>query len=94
MDQELLDAAAYASSTHQVAALFWCMMRDFVQNMMTFNKCSINGRSYGDAYDEVGNPIDVTDVRNMFAPCGSCCVVKTRHFIFHDNLNKNIVRLQ
>jgi len=34
-----------------------------VQNMMTFNKCSINGRSYGDAYDEVGNPIDVTDVR-------------------------------
>jgi len=31
--------------------------------MMTFNKCSINGRSFGDAYDEIGNPIDVTDVR-------------------------------
>jgi hypothetical protein len=32
------------------------------QNIMTFNKCSINGRSYGDAYDEDGNPVDVTEV--------------------------------
>jgi len=31
--------------------------------MMTFNKCSINGRSYGDSYDDSGNPVDVTDVR-------------------------------
>ena len=38
------------------------MLCDSVQNKMTFNKCSINGRSYGDAYDEDGNPIDVTDV--------------------------------
>ncbi|CAD6194597.1 unnamed protein product [Caenorhabditis auriculariae] len=31
------------------------------QNIMTFNKCTINGISYGDVYDAHGNPIEVTD---------------------------------
>ena len=29
---------------------------------MTFNKCSINGKAYGDPVDEHGNPMDVTSV--------------------------------
>lgn len=37
-----------------------------LQNVMTFNKCSINGKndikSYGDVYDSAGNPIEVTEV--------------------------------
>jgi len=29
---------------------------------MTFNKCSINGTSYGDPLDERGAAVDVTEV--------------------------------
>ena len=29
---------------------------------MTFNKCAIEGKSYGDPIDQYGNPMDVTDV--------------------------------
>lgn len=29
---------------------------------MTFNKCTINGVSFGDVYDVQGNPIEVNDV--------------------------------
>ena len=32
------------------------------QNIMTFNKCAIEGKSYGDPIDQYGNPMDVTDV--------------------------------
>jgi len=49
--------------------------------MMTFNKCSINGRSYGDAFDEDGNPIDVTDVRFV------CSFI---YFLLSRNKNQNI----
>lgn len=31
---------------------------------MAFKKCSIDGQSYGDAYDDFGNQIDVTEVRH------------------------------
>lgn len=33
-----------------------------LQNIMTFNKCSINGKAYGDVVDEYGNPMDITEV--------------------------------
>lgn len=29
---------------------------------MEFKKCSIDGKSYGDAYDEFGNSIEITEV--------------------------------
>jgi hypothetical protein len=53
------------ASAYAVVRCVWLI--DFcpgahAQNIMTFNKCSINGRSYGDAYDEDGNPVDVTEV--------------------------------
>ena len=35
------------------------------QNIMTFNKCSINGKAYGDPVDDHGNPMDVTNVRSF-----------------------------
>ena len=33
-----------------------------LQNIMTFNKCSINGKAYGDIFDVLGRPIDITEV--------------------------------
>jgi len=29
---------------------------------MTFDRCTINGRVYGDLFDEEGNSIDITEV--------------------------------
>ena len=29
---------------------------------MTFDKCTINGRMYGDLFDDEGNSIDITEV--------------------------------
>ena len=37
------------------------------QNIMTFNKCSINGVSYGDLLDKRGKPMDITDVSRLTA---------------------------
>ena len=34
-----------------------------LQNIMTFNKCSINGKTYGDPVDERGIAVDVTKVQ-------------------------------
>jgi hypothetical protein len=35
----------------------------FFQNIMTFNKCSIRGKSYGDVIDEItGEPVNAEDV--------------------------------
>ena len=33
-----------------------------LQNIMTFNQCSIKGKAYGDPVDEHGNPMDITVV--------------------------------
>ena len=41
---------------------------------MTFNKCSIGGRSYGDAYDSQGNPVDITSVSVGFRANIAICV--------------------
>ena len=35
------------------------------QNVMTFDKCTINGRMYGDLFDEEGNSIDITEVSSV-----------------------------
>jgi len=38
------------------------------QNIMTFNKCSINSKVYGDILDEkTGEPVDVDEV-GLFRP--------------------------
>ena len=35
------------------------------QNVMTFNKCSMSGKAYGDVVDKYGNPLDITDVSTL-----------------------------
>lgn len=49
----------------QIQYIFSDKTGTLTQNIMTFNKCSINGRSFGDILDEVtGEPIDLDEVGN------------------------------
>jgi hypothetical protein len=38
------------------------MYYGLLQNIMTFDKCSIAGKVYGDLYDERGEAVDITEV--------------------------------
>lgn len=47
----------------QIQYIFSDKTGTLTQNIMTFNKCSINGRTYGDVFDlRTGEVIEVTDV--------------------------------
>ncbi len=66
------DVAARARTTTlneelgQVQYIFSDKTGTLTQNIMTFNKCSINGKLYGDLYDRHGQPVDITPVRACF----------------------------
>ncbi|XP_048732030.2 phospholipid-transporting ATPase ID-like isoform X2 [Ostrea edulis] len=45
----------------QIEYIFTDKTGTLTQNIMTFNKCSIDGKSYGDVVDEYGNPMDITE---------------------------------
>lgn len=48
----------------QIQYIFSDKTGTLTQNIMTFNKCSINGRSYGDIIDlSTGEVIEQTEVR-------------------------------
>lgn len=47
----------------QIQYVFSDKTGTLTQNIMTFNKCSINGRSYGDIIDlRTGDVVELTDV--------------------------------
>ncbi|XP_074651966.1 phospholipid-transporting ATPase ID-like isoform X2 [Tubulanus polymorphus] len=46
----------------QIEYIFSDKTGTLTQNIMAFNKCSINGKSYGDAYDDFGNQIEITEL--------------------------------
>lgn len=46
----------------QVQYIFSDKTGTLTQNIMTFNKCSINGRSYGDLTTPLGEIVEITDV--------------------------------
>ncbi|XP_013396894.1 phospholipid-transporting ATPase ID isoform X2 [Lingula anatina] len=45
----------------QIEYIFSDKTGTLTQNIMTFNKCSINGKMYGDPYDPDGNPMEICD---------------------------------
>lgn len=50
----------------QIQYIFSDKTGTLTQNIMTFNKCSINGRSFGDVIDlTTGEIIDQTDASNL-----------------------------
>jgi len=53
------------------------------QNVMTFDKCTINGHVYGDLFDEEGNSIDITEVSIMHQ-LTTMFMLFSRIFLFSD----------
>ncbi|XP_032906520.1 probable phospholipid-transporting ATPase IM [Amblyraja radiata] len=45
----------------QIEYIFSDKTGTLTQNIMIFNKCSINGRAYGDAYDELGGKMEISE---------------------------------
>ncbi|XP_077989510.1 putative phospholipid-transporting ATPase IM [Glandiceps talaboti] len=45
----------------QIQYIFSDKTGTLTQNKMTFNKCSIGGRKYGELYDKQGQPIEITE---------------------------------
>uniref|UniRef100_K7FHC2 Phospholipid-transporting ATPase n=1 Tax=Pelodiscus sinensis TaxID=13735 RepID=K7FHC2_PELSI len=45
----------------QIEYIFSDKTGTITQNIMTFNKCSINGKTYGDVYDELGRKTEVNE---------------------------------
>ena len=73
-DKEMYDStsntAAKARTTTlneelgQIQYIFSDKTGTLTQNIMTFNKCSINGRTYGDVIDDsTGESVDIDEVR-------------------------------
>ncbi len=66
------DIAARARTTTlneelgQVQYIFSDKTGTLTQNIMAFNKCSINGISYGDVFDSKNRPVEINEVTITF----------------------------
>uniref|UniRef100_G1MUV1 Phospholipid-transporting ATPase n=1 Tax=Meleagris gallopavo TaxID=9103 RepID=G1MUV1_MELGA len=49
----------------QIKYIFSDKTGTLTQNIMCFNKCSINGKSYGDVYDQSGQRIEINEVKKV-----------------------------
>uniref|UniRef100_A0A8D0A995 Phospholipid-transporting ATPase n=1 Tax=Sander lucioperca TaxID=283035 RepID=A0A8D0A995_SANLU len=76
----------------QIKYIFSDKTGTLTQNVMTFNKCSINGKSYGDVYDYTGQRLEITKhtdtVDFSFNPLAD------PRFMFHDHALVEAVKLE
>ncbi|XP_028263560.1 phospholipid-transporting ATPase ID isoform X2 [Parambassis ranga] len=93
-----MDTAAEARTTTlneelgQVEFIFSDKTGTLTQNIMVFSKCSINGQTYGDVYDEFDQKVEITDktacVDFSFNP------LCDRKFKFHDSSLVEAIKLE
>ncbi|XP_059192884.1 phospholipid-transporting ATPase ID-like [Centropristis striata] len=76
----------------QIKYVFSDKTGTLTQNIMTFNKCTINGKSYGDVFDYTGQRLEVTEhtetVDFSFNPLAD------PRFLFHDHALVEAVKLE
>uniref|UniRef100_A0A3Q1HW51 Phospholipid-transporting ATPase n=2 Tax=Percomorphaceae TaxID=1489872 RepID=A0A3Q1HW51_ANATE len=75
----------------QIKYVFSDKTGTLTQNIMTFNKCSINGKCYGDVCDYTGQRLEITEVKRVdfsFNPLAD------PRFIFHDHALVEAVKLE
>lgn len=72
----------------QIQYIFSDKTGTLTQNIMTFNKCSINGRAFGDIIDlTTGEIIETTEVRlSSVSMCLYCVFVLMMFFHLHSQL--------
>uniref|UniRef100_A0A8C2D8X8 Phospholipid-transporting ATPase n=1 Tax=Cyprinus carpio TaxID=7962 RepID=A0A8C2D8X8_CYPCA len=66
----------------QIKYIFSDKTGTLTQNIMTFNRCSINGKSYGEVVDFAGQRVEVTEVKKIDFSWNSLADPK---FCFHDH---------
>ncbi|XP_068454998.1 phospholipid-transporting ATPase ID-like [Clinocottus analis] len=76
----------------QIKYVFSDKTGTLTQNIMTFNKCTINGKSYGDVFDYSGQRLEVTE--HTEAVDFSFNSLADPRFVFHDHALVEAVKLE
>uniref|UniRef100_A0A452IU96 Phospholipid-transporting ATPase n=1 Tax=Gopherus agassizii TaxID=38772 RepID=A0A452IU96_9SAUR len=74
----------------QIKYIFSDKTGTLTQNIMAFNKCSINGKSYGDMYDMAGQRTEITEVEKVDFSYNRLADPK---FVFYDHSLVEAVKL-
>uniref|UniRef100_A0A7N9AZ51 Phospholipid-transporting ATPase n=1 Tax=Mastacembelus armatus TaxID=205130 RepID=A0A7N9AZ51_9TELE len=73
----------------QIKYIFSDKTGTLTQNIMTFNKCSINGKGYGELFDFSGQRVEITETERVNFSWNQLADPK---FVFHDHSLMEMVR--